>query len=152
MVGLAVLSAIYLTPLKHLNFIEPTIDDIAPQQFYEEYTKNPEGYIFVDVRDPVSYNALHAKNSISMPLHTLYDQRKVLPKHGKTIVLICTGGRASGVGYMYLQHYGFYNIMRIAGGIEQWVNEELPTESINIPSTIISERTIRTIPSKNIKI
>lgn len=141
MVGLAVMSLIYLTPLKHLNFIEPTFDDITPTQFHAEYTKNPDAYIFIDVRDIFSYNTLHAVGAISMPLHTLYDQRRVLPRHGKTIVLICTGGRASGVGFMYLQHYGFYNILRVKGGIEEWVNEEQPTESTIISSTITSQGT-----------
>lgn len=123
-----VLSAIYLTPLKNVNVIDPVYNDVEPQKFYEEFSKNPSAYIFIDVRDASAYNSLHAKGSISMPLHTLYDQRKVLPKSGKTIVLICSGGRASGVGFMYLQHYGFFNIERISGGIENWINEGLPTE------------------------
>lgn len=128
---LIVLSAVYLTPLKNINVIEPVYRDIDPKQFYEEFSQNPNKYIFIDVRDAAAYNSLHAKGSISMPLHTLYDQRKTLPKKDKTIVLICSGGRASGVGYMYLQHYGFFNLLRISGGIENWVNEGLPTEGMN---------------------
>lgn len=124
---LIVLSAVYLTPLKNINIVDPTFNDVDPKVFYTAYTKNPQAYIFIDVRDVSAYNTLHAEGSISMPLHTLYDQRKVLPKHGKTIVLICSEGRASGVGFMYLQHYGFFNIQRISGGIENWINEGLPT-------------------------
>ena len=44
----------------------------------------------------------------------------------KEIVLICTGGRASGVGYSYLEHYGFSNIARIEGGINAWADARLP--------------------------
>ena len=107
------LSVVYLTPLKNSAIIEPTIHDVDPSAFVAEYKNNTNGYIFIDVRDVNSYNNLRAKGSISMPLHTLYDQRKNLPKTGKKIVLICSGGRASGVGYMYLQHYGYFNIARI---------------------------------------
>lgn len=47
-------------------------------------------------------------------------------------MLICSGGRASGVAYSYLQHFGFSNIARIEGGIEQWALNELPTEGISV--------------------
>lgn len=126
---------IYLTPLKWVNFVEPTIRDIAPTEFYEEYAKNPDDFIFLDVRSLSAYERLHAEGSISMPLHTLYNERVYLPKRGKKIVLICSGGVASGVGYHYLQHHGFFNIYRIEGGIEEWALDNLPTEgtSLSIP-------------------
>ncbi len=123
---------VYLTPLKWLNLIEPTIRDIDPALFQADFAKNPDKYIFIDVRPENMYSALHAKGSVSMPLHTLYDQRHVLPKSGKTIVLICSGGRASGVGYSYLQHYGFFNIRRIEGGIENWILEGLPVAGTSV--------------------
>jgi len=44
-------------------------------------------------------------------------------------VLICSGGRASGVAYGYLEHYGFLNLRRINGGIENWLAEGLPVVS-----------------------
>jgi len=127
-------SVIYLTPLKWINVIEPTIKDIDPQEFYVQYQKDPDHFIFLDVRSETSYNKVHAKGSLNVPLHTLYDVRHVLPKSGKEIVLICSLGRASGVAYSYLQHYGFFNIERIAGGIEQWIAVGLPTEGTDIKS------------------
>lgn len=123
---------IYFTPLKWINFIEPTIKDIAPAEFYEDFSANPNDYIFLDVRPESSYNAVHAQGSVSMPLHTLYNERRSLPKSGKTIVLICSGGVASGVGYHYLEHHGFFNILRIENGIEQWILDELPVEGSQV--------------------
>lgn len=130
----ATLAAVYLTPLKHVSVIDPVIDDIDPSVFHAEFVKNPEKYIFIDVRSESAYTAAHAVGSKSMPLHTLYDMRHSLPKSGKTIVLICSGGRASGVGFHYLQHFGFFNIHRIEGGIENWALQKLPVEGKNIPS------------------
>jgi rhodanese-related sulfurtransferase len=118
---------IYLTPLKWVTIIEPTINDIDPTEFYNLYTADPDHYIFLDVRSKEAYDEGHAEGSVSAPLHTLYDLRHSLPKNGKEIVLICSGGRASGVGYSYLEHYGFFNIRRIEGGIENWILEGLPT-------------------------
>ncbi|MBV9159717.1 MAG: rhodanese-like domain-containing protein [Candidatus Kaiserbacteria bacterium] len=126
---LVTVCAIYLTPLKWLNVIEPMPNDIDPKIFYDMYTANPDQYIFLDVRQVSAYNASHAKGAASMPLQTLYDTHTSLPKSGKTIVLICSGGQASGVGAMYLQHYGYLNVRRITGGIENWIAAGLPVES-----------------------
>ncbi len=124
-----VVGVIYLTPLKWVTLIEPHINDIAATEFYEMYKGNEDKYIFIDVRPLDSYDRVHAVGSASMPLHTLYDERHNLPKSGKEIVLICSGGRAAGVGYSYLEHFGHHNITRIEGGIEAWQLAGLPIES-----------------------
>jgi len=121
---------VLLSPLKHVALLTPTIYDVGATDFYERYKDNPDQYVFIDVRPSDAYNRVHAENSISMPLHTLYDEWRNLPKNtDKTIVLICSGGRASGVGYHYLEHMGFFNLERIEGGIEQWQMEGLPIVS-----------------------
>jgi len=126
-------AVIYLTPLRYTDLLEPKVVDIDPKVFNEDYLKNPDNYVFIDVRPVEAYNNNHAKGSVSMPLHTLYDTRHTLPKKDKEIIIICSGGRASGVGYSYLEHYGFTNIKRIAGGIEGWMAAGLPTEKIKLP-------------------
>jgi rhodanese-related sulfurtransferase len=118
--------AIYLSPLKHLNLVEPTIHDVDPREFYTAYQANPEQYLFIDVRPNAGYNKIHAVDSTNIELHQMYNERHNLPKTGKTIVLICSGGIASGVAYGYLEHYGFLNLQRVQGGIENWIAEDLP--------------------------
>ena len=124
--ALVVSSAIYLTPLKHINIIEPSVRDIQSEEFHNLLVENKDKYLFIDVRPADAYNTLHAEGSINIPLHEFYNQRKVFPKKGKEIVLICSGGVASGVGYSYLQHFGFFNVHRIEGGIESWKKAGLP--------------------------
>ena len=126
--GVLVATAIYATPLRYTDLLEPTIRDVDPVAFYDDFKNNKDGYIFIDVRSASSYKANHAVGSINNPLHTLYDLRHVLPKKGKQIVLIFSGARASGVGFIYLQSYGFRNISRIEGGIEEWTAQGLPVE------------------------
>lgn len=124
------LAVVYLTPLKHFNVLEPTIDDVDPAEFYAEYSQNPDQYVFLDVRNGEAYNRLHAEGSESMPLHSLYTERLFLPKNtDKTIIFICSGGVASGVAYHYLEHHGFLNLKRIDGGIEAWQAAGLPVLS-----------------------
>ena len=130
-IATAVLTAavVLLTPLRYIQIVEPSINDTDAEKFYADFSQNPDNYVFIDVRPADAFKKIHAQGSVSMPLHTLYDMRKVLPKHGKEVVLICSGGYASGVGYSYLEHYGFRNIARIEGGIEQWSLRGLPVDS-----------------------
>ena len=123
-------SLIYFTPLKYGQLIEPKVGDIKAEVFYQDYIKNKDHYIFMDVRSPEAYNSIHAEGAYNQPLHTLYNERKNLPRNkDKEIILICSGGVASGVAYSYLQHYGFRNIHRVEGGIESWVAAGLPVKS-----------------------
>lgn len=125
--NIAVVLLIYLTPLKNLNMIPPTVTDIDPKAFQANFLENPEEYIFVDVRSEEEYYKEHAEGAINIPLHMMYDARYTLPKTEKEIVLICSKGRASGVAYGYLEHQGFLNLKRIEGGISHWIDEGLPT-------------------------
>ncbi|MBI2025595.1 rhodanese-like domain-containing protein [Candidatus Kaiserbacteria bacterium] len=118
---------IYLTPLKNLNLVAPSIKDANPQAFYEEYRAKPEDFLFLDVRNPNEYYTEHAEGSLNVPINVLYTEQKTLPKSGKTIVLICTGGALSGVAYHYLEHQGFLNLRRIDGGVSAWKAAGLPT-------------------------
>ncbi len=118
---------VYLTPLKWINIVEPSIYDVAPRDFYAEYVKNPEEYVFIDVRPESAYNTEHATGSISIPVQNMYDAWRILPRSGKKIALICKEGYASGVAYGFLRFHGFFNIERIDGGIIRWKEEGLPT-------------------------
>lgn len=138
--AIVVVLIVYLTPLKWANIIEPKIKDVLPVLFYKEYRKDPQKYVFIDVRPADIYAAEHAEGSINIPLHLLYDERKNLPKKGKMIVLICGGGRASGVAYSYLEHYGFRNIRRISGGIEAWEDNGLPIIETTIHEDSLDQR------------
>lgn len=125
---------VYFSPLKHLNVVDPIIKDVNPVTFYHDFQAHPEKYLFIDVRGEASFSRVHAQGSINIPLHELYNEKNVLPKTGKTIVLICSGGSASGVGYHYLEHHGFLNLRRIGNkesglfGIEAWEAADLPVE------------------------
>ncbi len=127
--GIITAILIYATPLQYIDTFEPSIRDIDPVEFQNAYRENSDDFIFIDVRSEDSYNKLHAVGSLNFPLHTFYDHRHALPKKGKDIILICSGGRASGVAYSYLEHFGFKNMYRIEGGIEGWGEKGLPTET-----------------------
>lgn len=128
---------IYETPLRYTSLIQPPpIHDVDPKEFYAEYTAHKDAYLFIDVRQATAYEASHAPGSVNIPLQNLYTERLNLPRSGKIIALICSTGEASGVAYEYLQHYGFTNIIRITGGVQNWAAEGLPLEGTQaLPAT-----------------
>lgn len=133
-VGVAILTAlaIYLTPLRHFTVLSPSMNEVDPAVFYEEYKKNPDEYIFIDVRSPTIYHSAHAKGSINVPIENLFDEHYLLPRHGKKIALICTTGRLAAIAYGYLQNWGFGNLIHIQGGMQNWAGQGLPVEGSNV--------------------
>lgn len=124
--GLAIGLLIFYTPLRYTPFIEPVTKNITNTDFYSLYKQAPDSYIFIDVRDAETYADGHPAGAINIPLAKLYTERVNLPFSEKKIVLICAGNSASGVGFSYLQHYGFNNIERIPGGYREWLIAGLP--------------------------
>ncbi|MHB1086765.1 MAG: rhodanese-like domain-containing protein [Minisyncoccota bacterium] len=134
---------IYLTPLRHIMLVTPTMREMDPKEFYTEFSANPDKYMLVDVRSPSIFTSAHAKGAINIPIENLYDERNTLPRTGKQIALICTTGRLAAVGYGYLESQGFTNLIHIEGGMVNWVTEGLPVEGENItniaPADILDE-------------
>jgi len=117
---------IFFTPLRYTILVEPKIKDADPEKIYMDMTQNPDNYLFIDVRTAADYKKLHAKGSINIPIAQFYDKWREFPRTGKEIVLICGGGRLSGVAFFFLQHFGFTNIVHVPGGIDNWVLKNLP--------------------------
>lgn len=133
---------IYLTPLRHVQLVAPTMHEMDPKEFYTDFSSHPDAYVLVDVRSPDIYTSAHAKGAISIPVENLYEERHTLPRNGKKIALICTTGRLAAIGYGYLESQGFTNLVHIEGGMVNWVTEGLPVEGKNIAlaaSTTISD-------------
>ncbi len=117
---------IFFTPLRYTILIEPQIRNVEPDKIYADMTKDPGKYLFIDVRPAADYQKLHAKGAINVPIGTFFDKWQEFPRTGKEIVLICGGGRLAGVAFFFLQHFGFTNIVRVSGGIENWLSKNLP--------------------------
>jgi rhodanese-related sulfurtransferase len=132
-------AAIYVTPLRHIAFISPAMNEMDPKVFYEDFKAHPDDYLFIDVRSANIYQSAHAKGAISVPIENLYDEHYSLPKTGKKIALICTTGRLAAIAYGYLENWGFRNLIHIDGGMVNWTAEGLPVEGRNIRGVSASD-------------
>ncbi|MCE9541244.1 rhodanese-like domain-containing protein [Candidatus Kaiserbacteria bacterium] len=124
--------AIYFTPLRHVTFISPTMHEMDPKVFYEDFKANPDKYILIDVRSENIYQSAHAEGAINVPIENFFDEHYTLPRSGKQIALICTTGRLAAIAYGYMQNWGFRNLVHIQGGMVNWAAEGLPIVGKNI--------------------
>lgn len=84
------------------------------KELYNEYLKNQETSILVDVREKDEYNEFHLKEAINIPLSNF--NLELLDKN-RTIYLYCHSGRRSESIVEYLTSLG-YKCKNIGGIIE----------------------------------
>jgi rhodanese-related sulfurtransferase len=134
----ATATVILFTPLRYTSIVSPApMHEISPTTFYEKLKVNPEAYLFIDVRPRELFVKEHAVGSQNIELWHLHTVHADLPKSGKTIVLICGGDETSSVGYRYLEHFGFTNLLRVPGGVPAWALAGLPIEGTDVASTTV---------------
>ena len=100
-------------------------DTVLRQQLVDRV--NREGAVVVDVRDRKEYEAGHIAGAISIPLANLDTRADELRKYAdKPIIVACKMGQHSGEAGMRLRKRGYQNVSRLAGGMAEWQNQNLP--------------------------
>jgi len=102
----------------------------APQEFTRvdsilitEFT----GRIVVDVRDGADYKQGHIADSLHIPFARLKAREDELKAYrDRPIVIICKMGQQSGAAAKQLRSAGFQKVYKMAGGMLEWRNLQLP--------------------------
>lgn len=115
----------YLTPLKHLNVIEPLPKKIQPAIFYEAFKKNPSTYLLIDIRSEEFRAQEYPEGSLYVPLNTLAGEVNALPRN-RSVVVFCESNFSATAAYHVLQNNGFLDVQMIDGGRTAWKQAGLP--------------------------
>lgn len=110
------------------SFLDPIlsgIKNIKPQDAVRLI--NDDNTIVLDVRLDKEYSEGHILNSLHIPVGALESRIKELESYKtNTIILNCqTGARSKHAGSILKKH-GFTTMYNIDGGINAWVNANLP--------------------------
>ncbi len=98
---------------------------LTPQQAIKIINK--EDGMFLDLRDTAEFRNGHIVGAINIPLIKLDSQLSQIEKYKNLpVVLVCKMGSQSGAGYKRLRSEGFQRVFKMAGGIFEWENLQLP--------------------------
>ena len=99
---------------------------VSPQQAINLI--NSEQGVFVDLRDAGDYKQGHIGDSVSIPFAKLKASEGQLNAYrDKPVVLVCKMGQHSGPAGKQLRAAGFEKVYKMAGGMLEWSNLQLPT-------------------------
>jgi rhodanese-related sulfurtransferase len=96
----------------------------------------------VDVREHGEYNPAHIAGSSSVPRRQLESSiGRLVPFRGVDVVVCDDNGRRAALAARTLARMGYRRVAVLAGGVNRWVSDNLPTEwGMNVPSKDFGER------------
>lgn len=100
-------------------------DEISVAEAAEKYEA---GVFLLDVRTPEEWDAAHIPETTLIPLDELEARLNELPQ-GVEIVVVCRSGNRSAEGRDILRKAGFTIVTSMAGGVNDWKSQGLPTVS-----------------------
>lgn len=90
--------------------------------------KRDQGAFILDVREPDEWQQVHIPDATLIPLGELPNRLNELPKD-REVVVVCRSGNRSAKGRDILRGAGFTKVTSMAGGMNQWQAQGLPTTS-----------------------
>jgi len=88
---------------------------------------NEQGAFMLDVREPDEWQDFHIPGATLIPLGDLPGRLSEVPTD-REIVVVCRSGNRSQEGRDILLEAGFTNVSSMAGGMNKWRSQGLPTE------------------------
>jgi adenylyltransferase/sulfurtransferase len=107
----------------------PAVETTVPEVDAAEAWRLIEGGAqLIDVREPWEWAASHIPGAVLIPMGDLPSRTSEIDPQ-RTAVIYCAVGGRSGRAVEALQHAGYTKVLNLSGGILEWVNRQLPTES-----------------------
>ncbi len=98
---------------------------VSPQQLVDMV--NRDNAVVVDVRERKEFQAGHIAGAVNIPQNALEGRLAELDKYqDRPIVVACKMGQNAGAAGTLLRKRGFKNVSRLAGGMGEWRNQNLP--------------------------
>lgn len=94
----------------------------------EAASMRDSGAFILDVREQSEWDEVHIPNATLIPLGQLEARVKEVPQD-EDVVVVCRSGNRSATGRDILVKAGFTRVTSMAGGVNQWKAQGLPTQS-----------------------
>jgi rhodanese-related sulfurtransferase len=101
---------------------------LSPQQAIK--LVNAENGVFVDLRDAAAFKKGHIVDALHIPASKVGERKAELESYReRPVVLVCNMGQQAGGAAKELRAAGFDRVYKMAGGMMEWSNLQLPTVS-----------------------
>jgi rhodanese-related sulfurtransferase len=98
---------------------------LSPQQAIN--LVNAEDGVFVDLREGSDYKQGHIVDALHLPAAKLKERQSELERYReRPVVLVCKMGQSAGSAAKQLRAEGFQRVYKMAGGMLEWNNLQLP--------------------------
>jgi adenylyltransferase/sulfurtransferase len=94
------------------------LEDVEPEALVVEM-RGDTPPVLVDVREPWEHELAHIADAVLVPLATVPDRLRELPR-GRPLVTVCHHGVRSATAAALLRRAGFANVRSLAGGVDAW--------------------------------
>ena len=99
---------------------------LSPQQAIN--LVNAEDGIFLDLRDGGDFKQGHIVDAMNIPMGKLASRKGELEAYrDRPVILVCKLGQQAGAAAKQLRADGFDQVYKMAGGMLEWSNLQLPT-------------------------
>jgi len=122
------LAFVFITILLGRSFLEPMMSGVKAVKPQEAVRlMNDDDTVIVDVRLEKEFKEGHIIDSIHIPVGALESRiRELDSAKDKKIIVNCQTGMRSKQGGAILKKHGFENLNSIDGGMNAWINANLP--------------------------
>ncbi len=95
---------------------------ITVEELHNQLVQNKE-LVLLDVRNLYEYDICHLANSVLIPMNSIPNNIKHIPRDKPVVVYCHHGMRSASVIEFLVQNHGFKNLINLEGGINEWANE-----------------------------
>jgi sulfur-carrier protein adenylyltransferase/sulfurtransferase len=114
-----------------LEEIKKRIEQLTPEQAYEELKDSNGDIVLLDIREPHEHAEVHLEGDILVPpvevAELAADQRA--PDTSRRLILYCrSGARSARAAHLLQEQFGYDNVANVEGGILAWQQAGLPVD------------------------
>lgn len=102
----------------------------TPQELQHRLLQNNQDFLLIDVRTPNEWQEGHIQEAKNVSLNTFSETLHQLPKD-KSIIVICKSGYRGSIAASMLKKEGYAEVSNIQGGMQEWVQLQLPITKIH---------------------
>jgi rhodanese-related sulfurtransferase len=98
----------------------------SPIVSQQDFLKQKENYLVVDVRTPEEFANGHIPTAVNMPLNDLEKYLQQLSSSEKPILVYCRSGRRAWVAEQQMIKAGINNVFHLEGDMNSWQASQHP--------------------------